>query len=159
MPNERFHTTLIWTLSDYLYCLTGSDTVLPSRTSSPVPQSPSLFLWSSLLIEAHSSSQLCPNDCANYPGVSKLPRHPTIKLQKLRSNAGITLSTRQSFVMRTTHWVIILPAILQGLRYSFKGDLDASSAEIAFGTPLRLPKSTWMTALILTLSSKKIDNM
>lgn len=36
-------------------------------------------------------------------------------------------------------WVDTLPLILLGLRASFKKDINASSAELVYGTPLRLP--------------------
>lgn len=39
----------------------------------------------------------------------------------------------------TTNWVDVLPTILLGLRSTFKPDIDATPAEMLFGTTLRLP--------------------
>ncbi|XP_026673328.1 uncharacterized protein LOC113464903 [Ceratina calcarata] len=40
---------------------------------------------------------------------------------------------------QTKDWVEILPTVLLGLRTSFKDDIQASAAEMVYGTPLRLP--------------------
>lgn len=39
----------------------------------------------------------------------------------------------------TTDWTDILPTVLLGLRTSFKEDIKATSAELVYGTTLRLP--------------------
>ena len=39
----------------------------------------------------------------------------------------------------TSHWMEILPLALLGIRTSLKGDLQASVAELLYGTTLRLP--------------------
>ncbi|KAG8195664.1 hypothetical protein JTE90_003809 [Oedothorax gibbosus] len=39
----------------------------------------------------------------------------------------------------TERWVEVLPSVLLGIRSCFKEDLGASSAELVYGTTLRLP--------------------
>ncbi|KAE8737504.1 hypothetical protein FOCC_FOCC017032, partial [Frankliniella occidentalis] len=39
----------------------------------------------------------------------------------------------------TIHWVESLPLVLLGIRSAFKEDLQATSAELVYGQPLRLP--------------------
>lgn len=39
----------------------------------------------------------------------------------------------------TEHWTEVLPTILLGIRASLKPDIQASSAELVYGTPIRLP--------------------
>lgn len=49
-------------------------------------------------------------------------------------------SLKQSIRCHTSiHWSDILPTVLLGLRSAFKEDLNASCAELVYGTPLRLP--------------------
>ncbi|KAG8184095.1 hypothetical protein JTE90_025403 [Oedothorax gibbosus] len=40
----------------------------------------------------------------------------------------------------TERWVEVLPSVLLGIRSCFKEDLGASSAELVYGTTLRLPE-------------------
>jgi hypothetical protein len=37
------------------------------------------------------------------------------------------------------HWTEALPLVLLGIRTTFKADLQASSAELVYGEPLRIP--------------------
>jgi hypothetical protein len=37
------------------------------------------------------------------------------------------------------HWAEALPLVLLGIRSAWKDDLKASSAELVYGSPLRLP--------------------
>ncbi|KAG8179853.1 hypothetical protein JTE90_007033 [Oedothorax gibbosus] len=42
----------------------------------------------------------------------------------------------------TERWVEVLPSVLLGIRSCFKEDLGASSAELVYGTTLRLPETS-----------------
>ena len=50
----------------------------------------------------------------------------------------------------TVHWVDHLPLILLGLRTSVKSDLSCSSAEMVYGTELRLPGEFFTPASLVT---------
>ncbi|XP_052890336.1 uncharacterized protein K02A2.6-like [Anopheles moucheti] len=51
----------------------------------------------------------------------------------------------------TTHWVDHLPLILLGLRTSFKDDIKASSAELVYGSTLRIPAEFFHSSPLMKL--------
>lgn len=54
---------------------------------------------------------------------------------------------------KTDRWVEVLPSVLLGIRSSFKEDLGATSAELVYGTTLRLPGEFFRSSLSSTTPS------
>lgn len=48
-------------------------------------------------------------------------------------------SLKAALMCHSTPWLDILPTVLLGLRTSFKEDIQASAAELLYGSPLRIP--------------------
>lgn len=63
--------------------------------------------------------------------------HPAANgmVERLHRQLKAALMTKED----RTHWVNHLPLVLLGIRATFKADIDCTSAELVYGTTLRLP--------------------
>ncbi|CAB0042249.1 unnamed protein product [Trichogramma brassicae] len=93
----------------------------------------------SRLIRAHSSKGSSSLSYASSSVQSTSTPARTILRQIAWSNACIELSKRALKCSPETPWTLALPGVLLGLRTTFKEDLQASPAEMVFGTSLRIP--------------------
>ncbi|CAB0032450.1 unnamed protein product [Trichogramma brassicae] len=69
--------------------------------------------------------------------VHTTPYHP--KGNGMVERMHRTLKARAQMLTTQTPWTLALPAVLLGLRTTFKEDLQASPSEMLFGTSLRIP--------------------
>jgi cleavage and polyadenylation specificity factor subunit 1 len=118
------------TSADYTYCLTAVDRFTRWPEAIPIPDMTDQGRQFESL-PFHSLAKLCgiqlSRTTAYHPTAERLVErfHRTLK-------AAIMCHADQ-------HWTEALPLLLLGIRTSFQADLQASSAELVHGEPLRIP--------------------
>ena len=103
-------------------------------------------LLSQQIVEANSS-QHSGNNLSNHWAVSIYTRHPTIRLPMVSLNVVTALLKTHP---NAIHWTQSLPLVLLGIRTTIKSDLHCTTAELVYGTTLRLPGEFLVTSNLKT---------
>ncbi|XP_031781374.1 uncharacterized protein LOC103316974 [Nasonia vitripennis] len=143
----RVSTTCTWTSSSSRRARVSS-TVSPSSTGSPGGRTPSLFRTSRQTRSREPSSS---TGSARSRRRSPSPRtrvHTTHYHPQANGLVERMHRTLKAVLMccASIPWPQALPAVLLGLRTTFKEDLQASPAEMLFGTTLRVPGDFFVSA-------------